>query len=96
VAVHGALCSGVSFDSDDSVSGSIAPLAECSGASNGDTPISVFTNHADALAWADQMIFNAASIGPVRIVVGPNWAVNTSPAFARKVIKAVGGQLLTS
>ena len=29
-------------------------------------------------------------------MVGPNWVVNTSPAFASKVIKAVGGQLITA
>jgi hypothetical protein len=29
-------------------------------------------------------------------VVGPNWTVNTVPAFAHKVISAVGGQLITA
>jgi hypothetical protein len=26
-------------------------------------------------------------------VIGPDWVVNTSPAFARKVVVAVGGRL---
>ena len=33
---------------------------------------------------------------PAAEVVGPNWTVNTSPAFAPKVVKAVGGQLITA
>jgi hypothetical protein len=58
----------------------------------------VFDNHADALSYAHDMINVADSdgLGPAVEVVGPNWTVNTSPAFAAKVIKTVGGQLVTS
>lgn len=98
MAVHGAVCSGVTFPSGDAVPGSLPPLADCSGGSQGDTSISVFDNNADALAYAHDMINVAANggLGPAAEVVGPNWTVNTSPAFAAKVIKAVGGQLVTS
>jgi len=36
MAVHGAVCSGVNFPNGDTVSGSIAPLADCSGTSSGE------------------------------------------------------------
>jgi hypothetical protein len=96
MAVHGAICAGVTFPAGDSVPGSIPPLAECSGASQGDTSISVFDTHADALAYARNMLAVGGQLGPTAEVVGPDWAVNTSPAFAAKVVRAVGGQVLTS
>jgi hypothetical protein len=88
----------VTFPSGDTVAGSIPPPAECSGASQGDTSISVFDNHADALAHAHEMISVSASggQGPAAEVVGPNWTGNTSPAVAAKVVEAVGGQVITS
>ena len=32
---------------------------------------------------------------PTAEVVGPNWVVNTSPAFADEVVSAIGGQIVT-
>ena len=32
---------------------------------------------------------------PTAEVVGPNWVVNTSPAFADEVVDAIGGQVIT-
>lgn len=43
------------------------------------------------------MISVGQSLGPVAEVVGPDWTVNTSsPDFARKVMSAVGGQLISA
>jgi hypothetical protein len=96
MAVHGAVCSGVSFSSGGTVSGERNPYADCSGASSGDTSVLVFTDHASALAYANnQLGVGQVANSPTAEVVGPDWTVNTSPAFAAKVIKAVGGQLLT-
>ncbi|HEY6788038.1 MAG TPA: hypothetical protein VI365_12075 [Trebonia sp.] len=61
-----------------------------------DTVIVVFTDHASAIAYASDMIRVGQLTGsPAAEVVGPNWVVNTGPGFAGKVIKAVGGQLIT-
>jgi hypothetical protein len=96
MAAKGAVCTGVSFTSS-SVDGSVGQWVDCSGASNGDTALGVFDNHADAVAYADQMVSTGKQIGtPTAEVVGPDWVVNTSPAFAKKVVKAIGGQVVTS
>lgn len=96
MAAHGATCSGVSLSSGGTVSGERNPYADCSGASSGDTSVLVFTDHASALAYANNQLSVGQQINnPTAEVVGPDWTVNTSPAFAAKVIKAVGGQLLT-
>jgi hypothetical protein len=97
MGVHGAVCAGVTFKQPN-IAGARGLIVECSGSSNGDTSMSMFDNHVDALAWSSSMLAVAtnANLGPAAEVVGLNWAVNTSPAFAAKVVKAVGGQLLTS
>ena len=77
--------------------GSVDPFVDCSGAGNGDTVVEIFTDRASALAYAHRMLAEGKSLGlPTAEVVGPNWTVNTAPAFAKKVIQAVNGQLLTS
>ena len=69
---------------------------DCSGASSGDTVIGLFSNHADALAYADGMVILGLQLHtPTAEVVGPNWVVNTSPAFADEVVDAIGGQIVT-
>jgi hypothetical protein len=56
----------------------------------------VFDNHADATAYANNMLRIGKGLGtPTAQVVGPNWTVNTTPTFAPKVVSAVGGQLIT-
>lgn len=94
MAAHGATCSGATLSSGGVVPGEINPYADCSGISNGDTAVLVFTDHASALAYGNHMI--SAGLSPVAEVVGPDWTVNTVPAFARKVISAVGGQLISA
>lgn len=89
-------CRQVSWVSDGTVPGSLSPYADCSGASDGDTSIAVFTSHASALAYAHQMLSDAADLGPAAEVVGPNWVINTIPAYARKVAPAMGGKILTA
>ena len=84
---RGVVCSGV---------GQAGQFADCSGASDGDTVIGLFSDHADALAYADGMITLGLQLHtPTAEVVGPNWVVNTSPAFAGDVVEAIGGQVLT-
>jgi hypothetical protein len=95
---NGAACSAVDFISS-SVTGVVGQWVDCSGASSGDTALGVFTDHADAVAYADQMVSLAQGVGgtPTDVVVGPDWAVNTSSlAFAKKVVKAIGGQVTSS
>jgi hypothetical protein len=83
----GAVCSGA---------GQAGQFADCSADSNGDTVIGLFSNHADALAYADGMITLGLQLHtPTAEVVGPNWVVNTSPAFADEVVDAIGGQVIT-
>ena len=83
----GAVCSGV---------GPAGEFMDCSGASSGDTVIGMFSNHADALAYADGMVILGLQLRtPTAEVVGPNWVVNTSPAFAGAVVNAIGGQIVT-
>jgi hypothetical protein len=84
---RGVVCSGV---------GQAGQFADCSGASEGDTVIGLFSSHANALAYADGMIILGLQLHtPTAEVVGPNWVVNTSPAFADEVVEAIGGQVLT-
>jgi hypothetical protein len=97
MAAHGATCSGVSLSYGDIVAGEVNPHAGCNGVSSGDTAVVVFTDHASALAYANDMISVGQQVGsPAAEVVGPNWTVNTVPAFAHKVISAVGGQLIAA
>ena len=97
MAVHGAVCSDVSINTGSTVGGALSTYAECSGVSSGDTAIVMFTDHASALAYANNMLSTGEGLGdPTAEVVGPNWTVNTVPAFADKVVKAVGGQLITA
>ena len=84
---RGVVCSGV---------GQAGQFADCSGASDGDTVIGLFSDHANALAYAQGMIILGIQLHtPTAEVVGPNWVVNTSPAFAGDVVEAIGGQVLT-
>jgi len=97
MAAHGATCSDVSIKTGSTIGGALNPFADCSGASAGDTAIVMFTDHASALAYANSMISVGQTANtPAAEVVGPNWTVNTSPAFAPKVVSAVGGQLITA
>ena len=58
--------------------------------------IGLFSDHANALAYAEGMIILGMQLHtPTAEVVGPNWVVNTSPAFAGEVVEAIGGQILT-
>jgi hypothetical protein len=92
----GALCTNMTSKSGGTVTGEVNPYASCDGATPGDTAILVFTHQADALSYAHRMISTGEAIDDQAAeVVGPDWTVNTSPAFATKVLKAIGGQLLT-
>jgi len=83
----GVVCSGV---------GRAGQFADCSGVSDGDTVIGMFRNHADAVAYADGMVTLGLQLHtPTAEVVGPNWVVNTSPAFASQVVAAIGGEIIT-
>jgi hypothetical protein len=83
----GVVCSGV---------GQAGQFADCTGASDGDTVIGMFRDHADAVAYADGMVTLGLQLHtPTAEVVGPNWVVNTSPAFADEVVDAIGGQIIT-
>ena len=76
--------------------GPAGAFMDCSGASSGDTVIGMFGNHADAVAYADSMIILGLQLRtPAAEVVGPNWVVNTSPAFAGEVVGAIGGEIIT-
>jgi hypothetical protein len=76
--------------------GPAGAFMDCSGASTGDTVIGMFSNHADAVAYADSMIILGLQLRtPAAEVVGPNWVVNTSPAFAGEVVDAIGGEIIT-
>jgi hypothetical protein len=84
---RGVVCSGV---------GRAGQFADCSGTSDGDTVIGLFSDHANALAYAEGMIILGIQLHtPTAEVVGPNWVVNTSPAFAGEVVEAIGGKVLT-
>jgi len=106
MAVKGAPCTSVSFVNGGTVPGSVNPYVDCSSAaSNGDTIVDdtvviMFAGHPGALAYAHRMLATATSVGtagtPNAEVVGPNWVVNTIPTFAKKVVQAVGGQLMIS
>ena len=89
-------CRQVSWVSDGTVPGSLSPYADCSGASQGDTSITVFRSHASALAFARQVLVEEAGLGPIAEVVGRNWVINTTPAYARKAAPAMGGKVLTA
>ena len=83
---RGAVCSGA---------GPAGAFMDCSGASSGDTVIGLFRNHADAVAYADGMVILGLQLHtPTAEVVGPNWVVNTSPAFAGEVVAAIGGRIV--
>lgn len=98
MAVHGALCSGVTFMTGGTIAGATDPFVDCTGTgeTQSDTVIVVFDDQVDALAYADDMIATSTSLNlPVAEVVGPNWTVNTTLPFAAQVLKAVGGELIT-
>jgi hypothetical protein len=95
MAVHGAVCGNVQFVSS-TMPGGLSPHVGCDGASSGDTSVVLFTDHGSALTFARLQIQANSTLGPVAEVVGPDWVVNTVPAFARQVVRAVGGQVLTA
>jgi hypothetical protein len=80
------------------VTGAVGDIIDCSGAGTGDTVIAVFGDHEQALAYAhaQMAISNLAGGTPSVEVVGPDWTVNTVQPFARLVVKAVGGSLVTT
>jgi hypothetical protein len=98
MAAHGATCSNPDIKTGSTVAGALSTFAECSGVSSGDTAVVMFTDPASALAYANGILSlnQSASLGPTAVVIGPDWAVNTAPAFATKVTKAVGGQLISA
>ena len=66
------------------------------GGQRGDTVIGLFSSHANAVAYADGMVILGLHLHtPTAEVVGPNWVVNTSPAFAGEVVAAIGGEIVT-
>jgi hypothetical protein len=84
---RGVVCSGV---------GQAGQFADCSGVTDGDTVVGMFSDHADAVAYADGMVTLGLQLHtPTAEVVGPNWVVNTSPAFADQVVDAIGGEIIT-
>jgi hypothetical protein len=93
MAVGAVICRNVQFVTDSTVAGAVDPLVQCDGASQGDTSIVVFRDHTSAEAFAGKMLALGKALGERKAeVIGPDWVVNTSPAFARRVV-AVGGQL---
>jgi hypothetical protein len=84
---RGVVCSGV---------GQTGQFADCTGVSDGDTVIGMFTDHEDAVDYADGMVTLGLQLHtPTAEVVGPNWVVNTCPAFAGEVVAAIGGEIIT-
>jgi hypothetical protein len=74
-------------------------MADCgSPASAGDTVVAVFGNHSDAQSFAIRLttVGSEGLMGPVTVVVGQNWAVNTVPDYGTRVQGALGGQALSS
>ena len=97
MTAHGASCPGVKYSSSGTVAGEVNPFATCNSGGQGNTVILVFANHAEAMTYANSMITTGQSVGsPTAEVVGPNWTVNTVPSFAPTVVRAIGGQLVTS
>jgi hypothetical protein len=95
LAVHGAPCTAVTFV-NGTVPGGINPYADCTGVRAGDTAVSMFSSHSSALAYARQQMATSAGLGiAVAEVVGPNWTVNTIPAYARMAARAVGGRVIS-
>jgi hypothetical protein len=95
LAANGAPCTAVSFVNGGRP-GSVSPYADCTGASQGDTAICMFNSHAYALAYAHAQITTGKSLEmPTAEVVGSNWVVNTVPAYAHKVRRAIGGRIIT-
>jgi hypothetical protein len=95
LAQHGVACSDASIDNGSTVNGALNPYADCSGVSSGDTVIVMFQDHADAVAYANSMLNSEQSTGGATAeVVGPDWTVNSVPAYAEEVVEAIGGQLM--
>jgi hypothetical protein len=93
---HGAPCTNTSLTNGSTATGSLGSFVLCSGVTAGDTSVGIFDTHAHALAHAQNMINVGDEIKAhsTAEVVGPNWVVNTTPAYAARVQKAIGGQLL--
>jgi hypothetical protein len=97
MTAHGASCPGVKFSSGGTRAGEVNPFATCNSGGQGNTVIIVFKTHDEALGYANSMISVGQSTNlPAAEVVGPNWTVNTVPSFAPTVVRAIGGQLITS
>jgi hypothetical protein len=77
MAAHGATCSRVSLSSGGTVAGEVNPFAECSGTSDGDTAVTVFTDHASALDYANSMI---SLSGLTRSARQRKWSARTGPS----------------
>lgn len=94
MAVGAAICRNVQFVTGSTVAGAVDPSVQCDGASQGDTSIVVFRDHTSAEAFAGKMLALGKALGERQAeVIGPDWVVNTSPAFARKIVVVVGGRL---
>jgi hypothetical protein len=96
LAVAGIPCTGASVLAQPTASGATS-MADCgSPASPGDTVVAVFRNHADAQSFAIRLtaLGSEGLMGPVMVVVGQNWAVNTVLDYGTKVQVALGGQAL--
>jgi hypothetical protein len=98
---HGAPCTSAYPASGMPMPGAIpglrGPFMECSGLTQGDTSIGVFDSYADALQQAMSVLGGGGpGLQPPSTaeVVGPDWLVNTTPAYAKKVHAAIGGQVL--
>lgn len=97
MTANGATCSNQTLKYNGVVPGEVNPFVDCTAVSGSDTVVVIFTDHASAIAYANGMLgIGQTTSSPTAEVVGPNWTVNTVPAFAPKVIKAVGGQLITA
>lgn len=68
------------------------------GSSTTDSVVELFDDHADAQAYAQNMLSMADALGgsSVQEVVGVNWAVNTEPPYGAQIAAKLGGVLSTA
>ena len=88
LASHGDTCSGASYTG--------SAMATCQG---GPTTVLTFSSskatHANIVKVGQDMIALATATGKtVAVVVGPNWIVLGTPAFASRVQRDLGGQYI--
>ncbi|HTJ70074.1 MAG TPA: hypothetical protein VL551_21235 [Actinospica sp.] len=84
--------------SGSTVAGSLA-ADDCSSPGNvgseSDSVVEIFDNHADAVAYAQNMLSLAAELpgDSAEEVIGVNWVLNTVPPYGSDVAAKLGGQL---